>query len=63
MRGGKGCVLDLTDDIWILRLRMECDVLRFHANGLVEIFLVECVVLLIILAIGYVETVVPGPIV
>ena len=61
MRGGIGGVLDLTDDIRILRLRMERYVFGFYADGLIEILLVECVVLLIILAIGNVESVIPSP--
>lgn len=61
MRGGIGGVLDLTDDIRILRLRMERYVFGFYADGLIEILLVECMVLLIILAIGNVESVIPSP--
>ena len=61
MRGGIGGVLDLTDNIRILRLRMERYVFGFYADGLIEILLVECVVLLIILAIGHVESVIPSP--
>ena len=61
MRGGIGGVLDLTDDIRILRLRMERYMFGFYANGLIEILLVECVVLLIILAIGNVEPIIPSP--
>lgn len=61
MRGGIGGVLDLTDDIRILWLRMERYVFGFYADGLIEILLVECVVLLIILAIGNVESVIPSP--
>ena len=61
MRGGIGGVLDLTDDIRILWLRMERYVFGFYADGLIEILLVECVVLLIILAIGHVESVIPSP--
>lgn len=61
MRGGIGGVLDLTDDIRILRLRMERYMFGFYADGLIEILLVECVVLLIILAICNVESVIPSP--
>jgi hypothetical protein len=61
MRGGIGGVLDLTDDIRILRLRMERYMFGFYADGLIEILLVECVVLLIILAIGHVEPIIPSP--
>ena len=61
MRGGIGGVLDLTDDIRILRLRMERYMFGFYANGLIEILLVECVILLIILAIGNVEPIIPSP--
>lgn len=61
MRGGIGGVLDLTDDIRILRLRMERYMLGFYSDGLIEILLIECVVLLIILAIGHVESVIPSP--
>ena len=61
MRGGIGGVLDLTDDIRILRLRMERYMFGFYADGLIEILLVECMVLLIILAIGNVESVIPSP--
>jgi len=61
MRGCIGGVLDLTDDIRILRLRVERYMFGFHANGLIEILLVECVVLLIIFAVGYVESVIPSP--
>lgn len=61
MRGGIGGVLDLTDDIRILWLRMERYMFGFYADGLIEILLVECVVLLIILAIGHVKSVIPSP--
>ena len=61
MRGGIGGVLDLTDDIRILRLRVERDMFGFHADGLIKVLLVECVVLLIILAIGHIESVIPSP--
>lgn len=61
MRGSIGGVLDLTDDIRILRLRVERYMFGFDANGLIEILLVECVVLLIIFAVGYVESVIPSP--
>lgn len=60
MRGSIGGVLDLTDDIRILRLRVERYMFGFDANGLIEILLVECVVLLIIFAVGYVESVIPS---
>lgn len=61
MRRGIGGILDLTDDIRILRLRVERYVFGFYADGLIEILLVECVVLLIVLAIGHVESVIPSP--
>ena len=61
MRGSIGSVLDLTDDIRILRLRVKRYMFGFHADGLIEILLVECVVLLIIFAVGYVESIIPSP--
>ena len=61
MRGGIGGVLDLTDDIRILRLWVERDMFGFNPDGFIKVLLVECVVLLIILAIGHIESVIPSP--
>jgi hypothetical protein len=47
-------------DLGILRFLKERDRLGLDLHGLAEVLLVESVIFLIILAVGHVETVVPG---
>ena len=61
MRGSKGCILDLADNYGVLGLRAERDVLRLYLYGLVKELLVECVILVIVFAVSYIESVIPGP--
>jgi hypothetical protein len=53
-------ILDLIDDFRVLRFHCESHMLSLNADWLIEVFLVECVVLLIILTIGYIESVIPS---
>jgi len=59
MRGRNGCVLDLINYLRVLRFRGKGNVLRLHLDWLVKILLVESVILLVILAIGHIEPVIP----
>ena len=63
MRCRNRCILNLIDHLWILRFLCESNVFWFHTDRLIEIFLVECVILFVVLAIGNWESIIPCTIV
>lgn len=53
-------ILKFELDLGILRLWHKSDVLSFDFDGLIKELLVESVILVIILAVGYRETIIPS---
>lgn len=60
MRSRNGCILDLVDDFWILRLHSEGHMFTLHTYRLIKKLLIECMVLVIVFAVSDIKPIVPS---